>query len=35
LPEGFAIQFAETQRRQDLNRLLLRVDPAPASRAGS
>ena len=35
LPEGFAIQFAETQRRQDLNRLLLRVDPAPASRTGS
>jgi hypothetical protein len=35
LPEGFAIQFAETQRRHDLNRLLLRVDPAPASRTGS
>jgi hypothetical protein len=35
LPEGFAIQFAETQRRPDLNRLLLRVDPAPASRTGS
>lgn len=28
LPEGFAIQFAETQRRPDLNRLLLRVDTA-------
>ena len=35
LPEGFAIQFAETQRRPDLNRLLLRVDPAPAGRTGS
>jgi PilZ domain-containing protein len=35
LPEGFAIQFAETQRRHDLNRLLLRVDPAPVSRTGS
>jgi hypothetical protein len=35
LPEGFAIQFAEIQRRPDLNRLLLRGDPAPASRAAS
>jgi hypothetical protein len=35
LPEGFAIQFAETQRRPDLNRLLLPIDPAPASRTDS
>jgi hypothetical protein len=32
LPEGFAIQFAETLRRQDLNRLMMRSEPA--SRAG-
>lgn len=35
LPEGFAIQFAGTQRRHDLNRLLLRGDLAPANRGGS
>jgi hypothetical protein len=34
LPEGFAIQFAETQRRHDLARLLLRGDLVPVNRGG-